>query len=70
VLAAYNAGEGAVGRYGGVPPYRETQHYVDRVLTLLGVSSAGASNVATSARSLDPPSIVTSESSWFRGQGF
>ncbi len=34
-LAAYNAGEGAVARYGGVPPYRETQTYVRRVLTFL-----------------------------------
>jgi soluble lytic murein transglycosylase-like protein len=31
-LAAYNAGEGAVKKYGGVPPYRETQDYVERVL--------------------------------------
>jgi soluble lytic murein transglycosylase-like protein len=31
-LAAYNAGAGAVSRHGGVPPYRETQDYVDRVL--------------------------------------
>ncbi|MDO8788784.1 MAG: transglycosylase SLT domain-containing protein [Sulfuritalea sp.] len=36
IAAAYNAGEGAVGRHGGVPPYRETQHYVRRVLFFAG----------------------------------
>lgn len=34
-LAAYNAGETAVSRYGGVPPYRETQNYVRRVLNAM-----------------------------------
>jgi hypothetical protein len=32
ILAAYNAGEGAVEAYGGVPPYRETVAYVSRIL--------------------------------------
>jgi len=31
-LAAYNAGSGAVKKYGGVPPYKEPQHYIKKVL--------------------------------------
>jgi soluble lytic murein transglycosylase-like protein len=33
--AAYNAGEHTVRRYGGVPPYRETQRYVEKIQRLL-----------------------------------
>jgi soluble lytic murein transglycosylase-like protein len=35
-LAAYNAGEAAVTRFRGVPPYPETQTYVSRILALVG----------------------------------
>lgn len=35
-LAAYNAGKGAVKKYGGVPPYKETRRYIEKIAAVYG----------------------------------
>lgn len=44
IAAAYNAGEGAVEKHGGIPPYRETEGYVQRVLFFSGIAVPAVRN--------------------------
>jgi len=53
-LAAYNAGEAAVSKYGGVPPYRETQNYLVSVKKRLD-KAAGRKAQAPAAKPAAPP---------------
>ncbi|MFH9821372.1 NlpC/P60 family protein [Streptomyces sp. NPDC017230] len=47
MLAAYNAGSGAVQKYGGVPPYEETQNYVRSITALANQNKGGGGKTAT-----------------------
>lgn len=53
-LAAYNAGEAAVARYGWIPPYKETQQYVHRVGKKYGEARKAAAQKPAPAPAVPP----------------
>jgi soluble lytic murein transglycosylase-like protein len=65
-LAGYNAGEEAVRRHGGVPPYSETRNYVKRIARVLGVSEDGLGTVQTRSAVLSTPRTPGSRTDWER----
>jgi soluble lytic murein transglycosylase-like protein len=62
-LAAYNAGPGAVQKFGGVPPYAETQHYVQNVLQF-AAGYRGGTGVAPLLPPTAAPVVSTSPTQW------
>ncbi len=68
-IAAYNAGEGAVAKYKGVPPYRETAAYVDKVSRRYDLAKKAAGKSASAPRPAPEEDAYRQLASFYDAQG-